>query len=385
MTGFILKCITSACSLQTEVYRYSLYSRVGDRCFSIKNASDSGSPLVEHYWIRSDHVLCTWDKNEKDDFGDDDKRNPTKLCLASASLHQHRSPAAVLLWLWRKQQFRDKGKTEIVMLSGKPATIGDFRMFIWKSSVGSFARGDWSLCYPLRKGLSSSTKSTPDLHDAKLFAGYSNLRNKSYCTLISSISIYFRAGFHLLPSRCHFSIEQYLRVPAQGGGGHFWRLHVSMIKMILSFIKSGHPSNHPTKPRWVRRRLGALRPLLRSWVGQSRSAAPSQTCAIKGMLTWKRHGVFNEWPKTFLGKARSQIEAKNDELMICSLTSPNSTTFEVSKWRWWKVCTPPSSAHVGRRQLWTPPRRSESFPHSTLSASDCDKPHSISFPNKPKM
>ena len=50
MTGFILKCITSACSLQTEVYRYSLYSRVvGVRCFSSKNAS--GSPVIKHYCI----------------------------------------------------------------------------------------------------------------------------------------------------------------------------------------------------------------------------------------------------------------------------------------------------------------------------------------------
>ena len=44
-----------------------------------------------------------------------------------------------------------------------------------------------------------------------------------------------------------------------------------------------------------------------------------------------------------------------------------------------KVCTPPSSARVGRHQLWTPPRSSESFPHSTLSSTDCDKTHSISF------
>ena len=71
--------------------------------------------------------------------------------------------------------------------------------------------------------MSGSMQLTPQLHDAKHFAGYSNLRNNSYFTLISSKMIYidFRAGFHLLPSRCHFSIKQYLRVPAQGGGGHF--------------------------------------------------------------------------------------------------------------------------------------------------------------------
>ena len=187
--------------------------------FSSKNAT--GSPVIKHYCILIDHVRCTGDKNEKDDFGDDDKRNPTKLCLASASLHQHRSPAAVLLWLWRKQQIRDKGKTEMgwngsCFLAKQLLYIGDFRMFIWKRSVGSFARGDWSLYHPLRKGLtlmSGSMKLTPDLHDAKHFAGYSNLRNNSYFTLISSIMIYndiyiyidFRAGFHLLPSRCHFS------------------------------------------------------------------------------------------------------------------------------------------------------------------------------------
>ena len=94
-----------------QKYRYSRYSCVGLRCFSSKNTS--GSPVVEHYWILNDHVRCTWDKNMKDDFGDDDKRNPIKLCLASASLHQHRSPAAVLLWLWRKQQIRGTSKTEM--------------------------------------------------------------------------------------------------------------------------------------------------------------------------------------------------------------------------------------------------------------------------------
>ena len=50
-----------------------------------------------------------------------------------------------------------------------------------------------------------------------------------------------------------------------------------------------------------------------------------------------------------------------------------------------KSVPPLSSARVGRHQLWTPPRSSESFPHSTLSSRDCDKTHSISFPNKPKM
>ena len=217
--------------------------------------------------------------------------------------------------------------------------IGDFRMFILKSSVGSFARGDWSLYHPLRKGLtlmSGSMKLTPDLHDAKHVAGYSNLRNNSYFTLISSLYnhykyIHFRAGFHLLPSRCHFSIKQYLRVPAQGGGGHFWRLHISMIKSILSFINSGHPSNHPTKPRWARHRLWAPCRLLHSWAGQSRSAAPSQTCAIKGMLPWKRDGVPNEWPKIILERPKAKCEAKNDELIICSLTSPNSITFDFTK------------------------------------------------------
>ena len=142
--------------------------------------------------------------------------------------------------------------------------------------------------------------------------------------------IHFRAGFHLLPSRCHFSsnnIWEYQLKVAEAVSEDWWRLHISMIKIILSFIKSGHPSNHPTKPRWVRHRRGALCRLLHSWAGQSGSAAPSQTCAIKGMLPSKRHGVPKGWPKIILERPKAKCEAKNEELMICPLTSPNSITF----------------------------------------------------------
>ena len=92
--------------------------------------------------------------------------------------------------------------------------------------------GDWSLYYPLRKGLtfnSGSMKWTPHL-DAKHFARYSNLRT----ILISSTST---------SEQVSFFIKQYFRVPAQRGRGHFRRLHISMLKIILSFINSGHPSN----------------------------------------------------------------------------------------------------------------------------------------------
>ena len=279
-----------------QKYRYSPNNRVGDRCFSIKNASDSGSPLVEHYWIRSDHVLCTWDKNEKDDFGDGDKRNPTKLCLASASLHQHRSPAAVLPWLWRKQQIRDKGKRETGHVVWQTSYYWGFPDVMKEQC--------WLLCPGrLEPVLSVAKRLDIDfLHGAKHFGGYSNLRTNF---------IYF----------------QLAGVIFQQTMFHFRRLHVSMIKIILSFIKSGHPSNHPTKPRWVRHRLWALCRLLHSWAGQSRSAAPSQTCAIKGMLPWKRDGVPKGWPKIISERPKAKCEAKNDELMICPLTSPNSITF----------------------------------------------------------
>ena len=163
----------AACK-QKYNYRYSLYSRVvGVRCFSSKNAS--GSPVIKHYCILSDHIRCTWDKNEKDDFGDDDTRNPTKLCLASASLHQHRSPAAVGLWLWRKQQIRDNGKTEMGHV------VWQTRYYLGFPDV-HMKEQCWLLCagrleqYPLRKGLtlmSGSMKLTPHLHDAKHFVGYS--------------------------------------------------------------------------------------------------------------------------------------------------------------------------------------------------------------------
>ena len=51
-----------------------------------------------------------------------------------------------------------------------------------KEQCSLLCPGDWSLYYPLRKGLtlmSGSMKLTPDLHDAKHFAGYSNVRKNS--------------------------------------------------------------------------------------------------------------------------------------------------------------------------------------------------------------
>ena len=160
-----------------QKYRYGRYSRVGDRCFSIKNASDSRSPLVEHYWIRSDHVLCTWDQNEKDDFGDDDKRTPTKLCLASASLHQHRSPAAVLPWLWRKQQIRDKGKREMGHVVWQSSYYCGFPDVHMKEQCWLLCPGNWSLYHPLQKGLTLI-----------FFMVQSILEDIQICVLISSTS-----------------------------------------------------------------------------------------------------------------------------------------------------------------------------------------------------
>ena len=237
------------------------------------------------------------------------------------------------------------------MLSGKPATIGDFRMVIWKSRVGFLARSDWSLYYPFRKGLtliSGSKKLTPHLHVAKHFVEHSNLRNNSYFTLISSLYnyqyIHFRAGFHLLPSRCHFSIKQYLRVPAQGGGGHFWRLHISMIKSILSFINSGHPSTHPTiQPNLDEFVTGSELCVDCCTVGQVNQGrrlpvkpVQSKECCPENAMAFPMSGQ-----KSSLKGPAANCEAKNDDLlMICSLTSPNSITFEVSKWRWWKSVHP---------------------------------------------
>ena len=243
-----------------QKYRHSRYSCVGLRCFSSKNTS--GSPVVEHYWILNDHVRCTWDKNEKDDFGDDDNRNPTKLCLASASLHQHRSPAAVLLWLWRKQQFRDKGKTEVGLVVWQTNYYWGFQDVHMKEQC-------WLLCPGRLEPVSSVAKrlDIDFLHGAKHLGGYSNLRTNF---------IYFRAGVIF-----HQTIF------------HFRRLHISMIKIILSFIKSGHPSNHPAKPRWARHRLWALCRLLHRWAGQSRSAAPSQTCAIRRCTRHLMPGILN--------------------------------------------------------------------------------------------
>ena len=155
---------------------YSWYSRIGVRCLLSKNAS--GSPVVEHYWIRSDHVCCTGDKNEKDDFGDDDKRNPTKLCLASASLHQHRSPAAVLLWLWRKQQIRDKGKTEIGHVVWQTNYYWGFpdvhmKEQCWLLCPGRLEAEILSVAKRLDGLMSGSMKLTPHPHGAKHFVGYS--------------------------------------------------------------------------------------------------------------------------------------------------------------------------------------------------------------------
>ena len=158
----------------------------------------------------------------KDDFGDDDKRNPIKLCLASASLHQHRSPAAVGLWLWRKQQIRDKGKREMDHVVWQSSYYWGFPHVHMKEQCWLLCPGRFEPVSPLRKGLtlmSGSMKLTPDLHDAKHFAGYSNLRNNSYFTLISSIRLPSRSSS--TSEQVSFFIKQYLRVPAQGGGGHF--------------------------------------------------------------------------------------------------------------------------------------------------------------------
>ena len=66
----------------------------------------------------------------------------------------------LLLWLWRKQQIRDKGTTETGYV-------------VWQTSYylcWLLYTGDWSLHHPLRRGftlISGSMKLTPHLHAAK--------------------------------------------------------------------------------------------------------------------------------------------------------------------------------------------------------------------------
>ena len=210
--------------------------------------------------------------------------------------------------------------------------------------------GNWSLYHPLQKGLTLI-----------FFMVQSILEDIQICVLISSS-----------PSRCHFSSNDisFQKI------AHFNDQNYSIIHQVWPPIQ---PSNQTSmSSSQALSSVSTAAQLGRSIkVGGSQSNLCNQRNAdLK--TPWRSQWV----AKNHLGKAQSQVWGKNDELMICSLTSPNSITFEVSTWRWWKVCT---SAPVGPHQLWTPPRSNESFPHSTLSSSDCDKTHSISFPNKPKM
>ena len=314
-----------------QKYRYSRYIRVGDRCFSIKTASDSGSPLVEHYWIRSDHVLCTWDKNEKDDFGDDDKRNPTKLCLASASLHQHRSPAAVLPWLWRKQQIRDKGKRETGHVVWQSSYM---QLLLWISGC-SYER---AVLAPLPGELEpvSSVAKRLDidfLHGAKHFGGYSNLRTnfiyfqragvifhqtmfhfrRLHVFMIEIILSFIRqAGFHLLPSRYHFSSnniwEYQLKVAeAISEDCTFQWSKVFYLSSTLALHPTIQPSNQTSMSSsqarssvWTAAQLGRS-----IKVGGSQSNLRNQrNAALK--TPWRSQGV----AKNHLGKAQSQMWGK---------------------------------------------------------------------------
>ena len=183
MIGFVLKWLKAAWSLHTKKkIQYSRYSRVGVPCFSSKNAGES--PVMEHYRIVSDHARCTWDK--------------MRMILAMTQTQSYQAMPCFSVLTSTSFTcccgFGENNKSETkakqkVMLHCKPATIWDFRMFIWKSRVGSFARtiGACNI-YSLRKGLtliSGSMKLTPHLHDAKHFVGYSNLRTNL---------IYFRAG-----------------------------------------------------------------------------------------------------------------------------------------------------------------------------------------------
>ena len=151
MIGFVLKCVTAAWSLQTQIdILYGRYSHnIGVRCFSRKNAG--GRPVMEHYRILSDHVRCTWDKNEKNDSGDD-----TNAILPSYALLQLGDINIVhLLWLWRKQEIRDKRKTEmghVVWQTSYYLGFPDVHILM-KEPCWFLCPVDWSLYYDLRKGL----------------------------------------------------------------------------------------------------------------------------------------------------------------------------------------------------------------------------------------
>ena len=103
----------------------------------------------------------------------------THAILPSCALLQLRYINIVHLLLWccgfgGNNKSETNAKQKWFMFSGKPATIGDFR----KSSVGSFARGDWRLkYYPLRKGLTLIP-----------FMVQSILEDIQICVLISSTS-----------------------------------------------------------------------------------------------------------------------------------------------------------------------------------------------------
>ena len=163
MIGFVLKCITAAWSLQTRIEVHIVIILVFDvfqECYGTLPHPERPCPL---------HMRQKFEKR----FWRRRKRNPTKLCLASAPWHQHRSPAAALEETTNQRQ-RQNRNGSWVMLSGKPATIWDFRVFIWKSRVGSFARAIGGCIMTCEKDW-HWLRVAWHLHNAKHFAGYSHL------------------------------------------------------------------------------------------------------------------------------------------------------------------------------------------------------------------
>ena len=141
------------------------------------------------------------------------------------------------------------------------------------------------------------------------------LQDIHVCQLISSTS----------NEQVSFFTKHYFRVPPQHGRGHFRGLHISMLKIILSFIIFHQlwPPIQLNLDQCVRDLELCVDCCTVGKVNQDwrLPLKPAQGCP------WKRHGVPNGWPKIISESPKAKCEAnKNDKLMIRPLTSPNIIT-----------------------------------------------------------
>ena len=143
------------------------------------------------------------------------------------------------------------------------------------------------------------------------------LQDIHICQLISSTS----------NEQVSFFTKHYFRVPPERGRGHFRGLHISMLKIILSFINSGHPSNQTSISSSPTRSSVSTAAQL----GRSITTGGSQSnlCNAAVKTPWRSQLV----AQNYLGKSQSQMWGeKNDKLMISWLALWLHQTPSLSMW-----------------------------------------------------